>query len=210
MHFTWAVIALLSLVGCADTPREPDRNDDLGELSGLLVGDYFSAADGGVREGRPIYMRIRSIDSPLKGSVALFAEMRHDGREGELYRQRVYLFDRGQAVPITMRALVFDDPVAASGLVDDPTLWVRKGLSTRPALPDGCDTRWIRQHSGFLGSVDPATCVITGKRGDQRRIESKTLITPESIGQLERGFDMDGKLLFGQSKDEFYVWPRMR
>lgn len=210
MRFFWIAITLASMLGCAGPSRQADRHDDVGDLSRLLVGDYFSAADGGVREGRPIYMRIRSIDSPQTGSVALFAEMRHDGPEGELYRQRVYLFDRGAATPLTMRVLVFDDPSAASGLVGDPTLWVRKGLSTRPALADGCDTRWIRQNNGFVGSVDPATCVITGKRGDRRRIESKTLITPASIGQLERGYDMAGKLLFGNSNDEFYVWPRIR
>ncbi len=182
----------------------------LKELTQLLVGDYFSAADGGVKEGRPIYMRVRSIQSPLPDKVALYAEMRHDGPDGELYRQRVYLFNVDSTAPIIMQALTFDDLAAAASLVNDPTVWVRQNLVTKPALVEGCDTRWVREGEGFVGSVDPGTCIITGKRGDRRRIESKTRITGKSVGQLERGYDIDGKLLFGNADGELYIWPRVR
>lgn len=202
------LLMVFALVGCAATL--PPAGGELRELSRLLVGDYFSAADGGVREGRPIYLRIRPIDSPLPHTFALFAEMRHDGPDGELYRQRAYVFDTGSSAPLAMQALVFDDPVAASGLRDDPTLWVRQQLGARNTLGEGCDTHWVRQDGGFLGRVDPATCVITGKRGDRRRIESQTLITPGYIGQLERGYDLDGKLLFGNPDGTLYRWPRVR
>lgn len=179
-------------------------------LTRLLVGDYFSAADGGVKEGRPIYMRIRSIQSPVPNKVALYAEMRHDGPNGDLYRQRAYLFDVVATDPIIMQALTFDDPTAAAGLVNDPTVWVNQNLATKTALVEGCDTRWVREGEGFVGVVDPATCIITGKRGDRRRIESKTKITPSSVGQLERGYDIDGKLLFGNADGVLYIWPRVR
>ncbi len=182
----------------------------LQDLTQLMVGDFFSAADGGVKQGRPIYMRVRSVQSPLPNRIALYAEMRHDGPDGELYRQRAYLFDTESTLPIVMQALTFDDQTAASALANDPTAWVSQGLATKPALVDGCDTRWVRDGEGFVGSVDPATCVITGKRGDRRRIESKTRITVKSVGQLERGYDMDGKLLFGNAGGEFYIWPRVR
>lgn len=43
---------------------------DLRALTSLLIGDYFSAADGGVREGRPIYLRIRAID-PRRATASL-------------------------------------------------------------------------------------------------------------------------------------------
>jgi len=180
------------------------------ELIELFTGDYFSAADGGVKEGRPIYMRVRPIQSPFDNRIALYAEMRHDGPSGELYRQRAYLFDHDAQLPIVMRALVFDDPVAATGLSDNPTLWIDEKLTTRVALAEGCDTRWVRDGEGFLGSVDPKTCVITGKRGDRRHIESQTRIATQAIGQLERGYDTDGRLLFGNANGELYVWPRVR
>ena len=196
-----------SLAGCAATPHR--GGDGLRELTRLMVGDYFSALDTGVKEGRPVYMRMRAIESPVPGTAAVYSEMRHDGPQGEFYRQRVYLFDTAAGAPLVSRALSFDDRDAAAGLASDPTLWVKNGLKTHDALPAGCEVRWTRQAEGFLGTVDPAACLITGKRGDQRRIESKTLITAKSIGQLERGYDLEGKLLFGGADGKLNTWPRV-
>jgi len=200
---------LLGMCACAPVSVAAEQSA-LQDLTQLLIGDYFSAADGGVKEGRPIYMRIRSIQSPMPEKVALYAEMRHDSADGELYRQRAYLFDITATDPIVMQALIFDDPAAAASLVNDPAVWVRSNLTTKIALVEGCDTRWIRDADGFLGMVDPTTCVITGKRGDQRRIESQTKITRKFVGQLERGYDVSGKLLFGNADGELYIWPRVR
>jgi hypothetical protein len=200
---------LLGMCACAPVSVAAEQSA-LQDLTQLLIGDYFSAADGGVKEGRPIYMRIRSIQSPMPEKVALYAEMRHDSADGELYRQRAYLFDITATDPIVMQALIFDDPAAAASLVNDPAVWVRSNLTTKIALVEGCDTRWIRDADGFLGTVDPTTCVITGKRGDQRRIESQTKITRKFVGQLERGYDISGKLLFGNADGELYIWPRVR
>ena len=202
----FALIGVLSI--SSGVARAEDSS--VQDLTRLMVGDFFSAADGGVKEGRPIYMRVRAIQSPMPSRIALYAEMRHDGPSGELYRQRAYLFDVNSTVPIVMQALTFDDTSAAAALVDDPSVWVKQTLATKPALVDGCDTRWVRDGEGFIGSVDPATCIITGKRGDRRRIESKTVITMKSVGQLERGYDIDGKLLFGNAGGELYIWPRVR
>lgn len=204
-----AVVSLLGMLSFSPGTTWADESP-LQDLTQLLIGDYFSAADGGVKEGRPIYMRIRSIQSPMPEKVALYAEMRHDSADGELYRQRAYLFDIAATDPIVMQALTFDDPAAAAGLVNDPAVWVRSNLTTKIALVEGCDTRWIRDADGFLGTVDPTTCVITGKRGDQRRIESQTKITRKFVGQLERGYDISGKLLFGNADGELYIWPRVR
>lgn len=200
---------LLGMCACAPVSVAAEQSA-LQDLTQLLIGDYFSAADGGVKEGRPIYMRIRSIQSPMPDKIALYAEMRHDSADGELYRQRAYLFDITATDPIVMQALIFDDPAAAASLVNDPAVWVRSNLTTKIALVEGCDARWIRDADGFLGTVDPTTCVITGKRGDQRRIESQTKITRKFVGQLERGYDISGKLLFGNADGELYIWPRVR
>ena len=208
MRHRFITIAVVAIFGFASESHGDTR--DLQQLTELLVGDYYSAADGGVRAGRPIYMRIRTIAAPVASTVALYAEMRHDGVAGELYRQRVYLFESVPTAPLAMQALVFDDQLQAMGLIDDPDLWVRSGWTTRLALVEGCETHWVREQDGFMGRVDPETCVNTGKRGDRRRIESKTLITPEYIGQLEKGYDIDGRVLFGNETDELYVWPRVK
>lgn len=179
-------------------------------LARLLVGDFFSTPGGGARAERPIYLRVRRVDSPLPGTLALYSEMRHDGPDGELYRQRLYLLDERSGAPLVMKSLGFADPEAAARLVTNPALLVQEGLRLEPALAEGCDTTWSPTADGFLGLVDPATCVITGRRGDRRRIEGRTLIHTGAIGQLERGYDLDGRLLFGNPTGELYVWPRVR
>jgi len=193
-----------------DTAAAESRDAELRRLADLLVGDYFSAAAGGVREGRPIYMRIRRIEPPPGQALALYAEMRHDDVRGELYRQRLYLFDEapGRERNI-MRALSFEDGAAASRLVEDPAALRRDGLRTTDPLGAGCNTTWRADGTAFVGRVEPAACEITGRRGDRRRIESITRIAAGSIGQLERGFDLEGRLLFGNPTDELYVWPRV-
>lgn len=192
------------------TPAPESRDAELLRLADLLVGDYFSAVEGGVREGRPIYMRIRRIEPPPGEALALYAEMRHDDARGELYRQRLYLFDHTPGRERnTMRALSFQDGAAAARLIEDPAALRREGLRTTNSLGTGCDTTWRADGAAFTGRVNPATCEIIGRRGDRRRIESITRIAAGSIGQLERGFDLEGRLLFGNPTDDLYVWPRV-
>jgi hypothetical protein len=203
-----AVAAFAMLAACTTTPPPDPQDTALERLTALLAGDYFSAAEGGVREGRPIYMRIRPVTPPAGKRFALYAEMRHDNASGELYRQRLYLFDEapGRAAN-TMTALAFEDSAAAARLITEPGLAPR--LATKEPLAPGCVTAWREEGAGFVGRVDPAACQITGRRGDQRRIESVTRIDAGAIGQLERGYDLGGKLLFGNPTDELYVWPRV-
>lgn len=203
-----AILLTAVLTGCA--PMRHGAATDQEALVRLLVGDYLSAADGGARAERPIYMRVRRIEAQAPDTLALYAEMRHDKVDGELYRQSLYLFDTRPGAALVMQSFSFADRAAAAGLVDDPGLWARKVLQVRPALEAGCETRWSRTADGYQGVVDPATCIITGKRGDRRRIEGRTRITAGFIGQLERGYDLDGKLLFGNPTGDLYIWPRVQ
>lgn len=203
-----AAAIALALASCASAPVQP-ADARLDRLAALLVGDYFSAAEGGVREGRAIYMRIRRVEPPAGKRVALYAEMRHDGIDGEIYRQRLYVFDETpDRSAETMTALAFEDGSAATRLIDNPAL--APTLATKEPLAAGCVTTWREDGAAFVGRVDPAACQITGRRGDQRRIESVTRIDADSIDQLERGYDLDGKLLFGNPTGDLYVWPRVK
>ncbi len=199
------------LAGCtlAPTPSAP-LDAELDELTTLLVGDYFSSADGGAREGRPIYLRIRAVTPPAGRRHALYAEMRHDGPAGEFYRQTIYLFDESPGRGANVMSLLgVADRERAARLATDPNGLQRGDVVTTPPLPPGCEMRWQRVADGFTGRVDPAHCLITGKRGDQRRLESVTHITAVDVGQLERGFTLDGTLLFGKADGVPYRWPRV-
>ena len=192
------------------TPLHGAAPTDLEARTASMVGDYLSQPTDGARAGRPIHLRIRRVESSEPNTIALYSEMRHDGPDGEMYRQRLYQFDAKASSPFVMRALSFVDPKAATRLVDDPTLLRMHALATQESMDPGCETRWTRTAQGFLGVIDPATCIITGKRGDQRRIEGRTLFTEDGVGQLERGYDLAGTLLFGNPTGELYFWPRVK
>lgn len=195
----------------ADTPPAAGAADqELKELLALYVGTYLSRPDEGARSERPIFLRVVAVDPPPGHRHALYAEMRHDGADGELYRQNLVLFDEDPARSgNSATSLAFTDREAAAALVRQPDLVATGRLQTVPALGPGCDMHFRREGNGYLGRIDPATCVITGKRGDQRHIEAQTLLRQDAIEQLERGYDADGKLLFGNPGGVRYVWPRI-
>jgi hypothetical protein len=207
------LVVTLALVAsaCATAPA-PNASLDgqLDQLEDLLVGDYFSSADGGAREGRAIYMRVRQIAPPGGHERALYAEMRHDGPDGEYYRQLVYLFDESaDRTENRMLAHRFADASKASELINAPDLVATGGLALSPPIDAACYTVWTPIEAGFEGYLDPERCIITGRRGDQRRIEARTRITAESIDQFEAGYTLEGEQLFGNTDGRLYVWPRV-
>lgn len=184
---------------------------DLQNITRLLDGDYFSDALGGAREGRPIYMRVRNITPPVGRRHAMYAEMRHDGPNGPFYRQLIYLFDEApDRAENRMQAYRVAAPDIAAKLINEREGYANGEVKTISPLSDDCYTVWEANDDGFTSWIDPERCVITGKRGDQRRIESRTQITPESIGQLERGYTLDRELLFGNADGDLYIWPRVK
>ena len=196
--------------GAGTGPAEDTADRQLDELLGLYVGTYLSRPDQGARDDRPVLMRVVAVDPPPGRRHALYAEMRHDGVDGEIYRQSLLVFDEDpERAGNTMTSLAFTDRQAAAALIDDPGLLAAGRLGTTSVLGPGCTTRFEREGEGFLGRIDPRTCVITGKRGDTRHIEAQVFLRRDAIEQLERGYAPDGQLLFGNRDGVRYVWPRV-
>ena len=183
---------------------------ELQEITRLMSGDYFSDADGGAREGRPIYMRVRNITPPIGRRHAVYAEMRHDGPDGEYYRQLIYLFDESpDRSENQMQAYRVADKAAAGKLIENPSAYADGAVETTSPLSGACYTVWSATETGYSSWIDPERCVITGRRGDQRRIESRTEFAQGAIGQLERGYSLEWELLFGNPDGDMYIWPRV-
>lgn len=207
-----AAIAVFGLAACAhEQVAEPtDLNDQLNEITALLEGDYFSDAEGGAREGRPIYMRVRNITPPTGKRHAMYAEMRHDGPDGDHYRQLIYLFDEAtDRTENQMQAYRIKDAEAGAELLQNQDGYADGLVETADPLSEDCYLVWSKTEAGYASWLDPERCVITGKRGDQRRIESRTEITETHIGQLERGYSHERELLFGNPDGDLYIWPRV-
>ena len=192
----------------ARTVAQPDQ--ELASLFKLYAGSYLSPPEEGVRESRPILLRVVAVQPPPGHGRALYSEMRHDGPDGELYRQNLLVFaESPDGQGYTMTALNFSDREAATGLLTNPALLVSAGLSTTPGLGPGCTMAFRRQGDGFFGRIDPDNCVITSRNGETRHIEAETFLREDAIEQLERGYTPDGRLLFGNPDGVRYVWPRL-
>jgi hypothetical protein len=201
-------VLLLLIAGFARAATPLDA--ELDALVALYVGTYRSQPDEGARDARPIVLRVIEVAPPPGHRRALYSEMRNDGPDGELYRQSLLVFDEApDRRSNRMTALGFADRALAARLPEDPTLVASGRLATTPALAPGCAMQFSRLGDAFLGRIDRDTCVITGKRGDTRHIESETLLRADAIEQLERGYDPAGKLLFGNPDGRRYVWPRL-
>ena len=203
---------ICGLAACA-LPASENRADldaDLEQITRLLSGDYFSDAEGGARQGRPIYMRVRNITPPIGRRHAMYAEMRHDGPDGDFYRQLIYMFVEDPArTENRMQAYRVADKEVASSLLQNRDAFANGLVETTESLSEDCYTVWAPTEAGYASWIDPERCVITGKRGDRRRIESRTEITETSIGQLERGYSLERELLFGNPSGDLYIWPRV-
>lgn len=200
------VFALAFIWPAAAEPSRLDR--ELEALVTLYEGAYKSKPEEGAREGTATLFRVVRVTPPEGRRFALYAEMRKDNENGEVTRQRLYVFDESpDRVTNRMTALSFADPKAAEELIAHPER--AAGLATTDALGAGCATVWTADGMGFAGKIDPNLCIITGKRGDTRKIEAITLLRHADIELLERGYDLDGKLLFGNPDGKLYVWPRL-
>ena len=204
-------LVLSTTANAADTPQVTSPADqELAELIALYIGTYLSRPDQGARDARPILMRVTAIEPPPGHRQALYMEMRHDGADGDIYRQSLLLFDETPGrTGNTVTSLAFADREAATGLLSNPGLLAAGRLSTVAALAPGCTMHFKREGEGFFGRIDPKTCVIAGKRGDIRHIEAEAFLQRDAIEQLERGYGPDGQLLFGNPDGVRYVWPRI-
>jgi hypothetical protein len=206
------IITLFLCTGASAADKAPlasPADQELAELIALYIGTYLSPPDEGVRDARPILLRVVEVSPPPGYRRALYSEMRHDGANGDIYRQNLLVFDENPGrTGNTMTSLSFTDRQAAAALIQDPGLLATGRLSTTEALGPGCTMSFRREGEGYFGRIAPESCVITGKRGDVRHIEAQTLLRRDAIEQLERGFGADGQLLFGNRDGVRYVWPK--
>lgn len=202
--------SLIALASPDDQRPGIDLDQELTALVALYAGSYMSGPEEGARQSRPILLRVVPVKPPPGHSRALYSEMRHDGAGGELYRQNLLVFDEAPDRTFnSMTALNFVDRDAATKLLDDPAALAADHLATTPGLGQGCAMRFTRQAEGFLGRINPDTCVIKSRNGDMRHIESETFLRRDTIEQLERGYSPEGALLFGNPDGVRYIWPRL-
>jgi hypothetical protein len=210
--FFASCLALLGLLSaCAGQQKTASFETLKTQLIAAYVGEFRSGPAAAIAsDPRAIIMQSREVLT-AESEPALFVELRYDDAEKTLYRQRMYVFSAGEvAGEITMRALAFADPEQAALLMQQPRYLLSAALQVTEPLGPGCAMRWQKSAEAWTGNISPERCLITGKRGNQLRIEAITILRADAIGQLERGFDMQGKRTFGSDGAQLNWWRRTR
>jgi len=204
----WLPLAcMLLLWGCA--PRPDAADDPVGDMLAMMEGTYETEPDATPDAELPDLLdrRVRVV-APAFGTHVVYWQL-NSGPDREVYRQRLLSFaaDGDRIVQTTWSFVApekfvdaFDSPDSFANLSD---------ADVEPTLPDGCDQVWQKTEGGWYGSVNPDTCRVWSERRQQwRRIGAEAMVLPDAYLQAERGFDDDGKQLFGTEPGDMYRLTR--
>ena len=200
-------VATLHLAACqAPTPTDPiDGDPALESLASVMVGSYSSAEQAkNDPEFRDIRMHIARVWPTRQDGPWLYVEQAAAGSLDKPYRQRIYrlvLSTDSKRSEGTIESLVFElpgDPLAFSGAWMNSSLF--DSIRVSDLLPrDGC-TIYLGQvdHLSWQGETGTDSCP-NSLRGASYATTQMT-ITPTEVRLWDRGFDKDGKQVWGAVK----------
>lgn len=151
--------------------------------------------------------RIR-VEAPDLGEYVYYYQV-NDGPELEVYRQRVLALSVDNEGVISQVALSLAEPEKYANASAEAFAGIN-AESFVPGLPDGCEQIWTETENGFRGYVDPTKCVVISSRtGKPRGIEAESILTADTLLLAERGYDENGKQLFGTERGKYLTLKRV-
>jgi hypothetical protein len=187
-------------------------SEQIDHLLNLMQGE-FRNDHGSLAEGEPVLQdrRIR-VDAPQLGEYVVYMQV-NSGKELKVYRQRLLVFTRDpDGGTVLQHTWAFKNPDRFVDGFEKPELFRDVGPEDLElTLPEGCIQKWTVIADGWSGRVDPETCLIWSERRQSwRRIGAELKLTPGLMLQAERGFDEDGKQVFGTPPGDLYELPRIK
>jgi len=142
--------------------------DQLDNLIQMLTGEFNNAEqaqasiDAPPSEKHPhlhISINPANLSSTWQASHALLVQFRNNGPNGELTRERVYIFrpSNGRIRQETWMPTAETFPAEISST--DVT-----------RFPEHCDTWWLKKEKAWVGEMSPETCQITSRSGREIRV----------------------------------------
>ena len=185
--------------------------DPAAELAELLAGTFKSEAmiSGGDGTWLTDY-RIR-VDNPELGETVLYWQI-DTGPEQRSYRQRLLVMEIDEdSGRVRQHTWSLRHPERFTGQFDNLALF---GKLTRAdlfrELPETCDPMWQPIAGGWRGYTDPERCRIFSERHqDWRYIEAEVELGQSGLRSTERGFDGEGRQLFGTEPGVFIELRRV-
>jgi len=197
-------VALLSGCSVMAEPAAPAKQGSA-ELARVMEGVFQTPKDS---ENNFVDTRLTMA---AMGEGEWLYQQINTGEERKVYRQRVLQLIDGPDGGVVQQTWKLKDDAGKHDLLIDREMLV--GLTVEDieaALPAGCDQLWrVQQDGSWYGHVDPAVCQIFSERRQATiGIESEVELSAEQMLTTERGYDSDGKQLFGTDPGEFIVLER--
>ncbi|MFO0827129.1 MAG: chromophore lyase CpcT/CpeT [Phycisphaerales bacterium] len=204
-------VAACSLGGCHSPQAGPTNLtgvEPLESLAGVMVGSYSSAEQAKKDpDFRDIRLHMSRIWAARSDGPWLYVEQAAAGSLDKPYRQRVYRLAlcedpaRGEGA---IESRVFElpgDPLAFAGAWNDAKAF--DGMRPEDLLPrDGCTVYLVAtDESTWKGETDGESCA-SSLRG-AAYATSQVTITANELRSWDRGFDKEGKQVWGAVKGPY-------
>lgn len=198
---------LLGLMVCLAAPaadeKEPDR------LAGFMIGAFSSKEQADKdREFFDVHLHMARAWKDRPGECWLYVEQAMATALDKPYRQRVYKLEAGAGGKLVSR--VYDlpgDPLKHAGA------W-KKDRPLAEVTPEqlierkGCAITLTRQADGsYRGSTEGTGC--ESKLKGASHATSEVTITTDTLTSWDRGYDKDGKQVWGAVKGP-YVFKKVK
>jgi hypothetical protein len=164
--------------------------------------DTFAQVDDDEENNRP-YRHIRAVlhvqpveIAGLKDAVALYVENQVAENRIKPYRQRIYIIKRDTAGKIVVEVYRISNQDEVVNAYKNPTLLQKISLD-KLTKEQGCDMTFERVNKNlFRGSGGAGKTCKSTLRGATHTV-SYTELTPETLTNLDQGFDDEGNHKWG-------------
>ena len=195
-------VTLLLLAACGQTLAPSNDAVDIETFTKLLERTFETAptnAEHNIRD-----RRVRVEAQALDG-YWFYAQL-NTGAERKLYRQRLsHITLSKDETAIVQKTYEFNTPeVYVDGWNTPYKLAALTPDDFKSYFQAGCEQIWTPDSKGgWLGYVDPKTCIISSKRRNKDiRIESEGYLREDIYRTNERGYEMDMTFLWGTKPGE--------
>jgi len=187
--------------GCAAVARQPERLSAVSEVALRLTGSFSSEAQA---KEDPDFLDVRLHMAPMWTSRTdgpwIYVEQAMATALDKPYRQRVYrLVDRGDG---TVESLVheLENPAERVGAWRDPSRFDADSPRSL-MLRDGCSIVLERAGDAWIGATNERDCE-SSLRG-ARYATSEVVLLEQGLDTWDRGFDAEGKQVWGATKGAY-------
>jgi hypothetical protein len=186
---------------CTAVAKRPERPSAIPEVARRLTGSFSSEAQA---KEDPEFLDVRLHMARIWASRTdgpwIYVEQAMATALDKPYRQRVYrLVDRGDG---TVESLVYEleNPADRVGAWRDPSRFDADSPGSL-ALRDGCSIVLERAGDAWIGSTNERDCE-SSLRGARYATSEVVLIEP-GLDTWDRGFDAEGKQVWGATKGPY-------